>query len=78
MKYCLFLIVCWLMYSCTGVSADVKSNTVINSTISGMKIGYINGHLYYYHANGQRAAITHAGDCPKCKQDLIELIKTYK
>jgi hypothetical protein len=43
-----------------------------------MKIGYINGHLYYYHNNGQREAITHAGDCPKCKQDLIELIKTYK
>lgn len=78
MRYYLFLIMCWFMYSCTNVSADVKSNTVINSTIPGMKIVYINGHLYYRHVNGYGESITHAGDCPKCKQDLIELIKTYK
>ena len=75
--YYLFLATMWyLMSGCSGISAN--NHYPIDSTISGMKSGYINGHLYYYYSNSQKCAITHAGDCPKCKQDLIELIKTYK
>ena len=61
------LLLIWLLSSC---SFSVDGSNVASVSVSpyggGVKSMQIHGHTYYYTYYW----FSHAGDCPKCKQEL--------
>lgn len=70
--YYIFLaVMAYLMSSCEQSPNITDSRIIATSHGYNISAREINGHTYYRMGHG----FTHAGDCPKCKIELEDMLR---